>query len=518
MVLTAAQTTAFFEQATQMAIPNATVIALQSEGINNIGDLIDFDKATLTQVADNLRRPGGGGAPLVFGAKSQQRLLAATNLVRYYDTVGRPSTAGNLQWERIMRNFKEQYKALKDKKEADPPDVPKITKALPIIKWTESMLDYLHRIIGGRMIPLAYVVRELVILPAAAPASEQHQPYSTEHGSIEAELIARAPHDHALYRDDNAEFYYKLEEATRGTAYADSIKPFQRAKNGRGDWLALTSQYAGEDKWEMEIKKMDNLLHTRRWKGQSNFLLERHTQQHRNAYVSMTACAQHVDYQLPNEHTRVGYLIDSIKNNDAGLQATLGAIRNDKGATGMRSNFESAVAHLLPMDPVAKQQSAGVKCGSADISNTTADIAGFGAKPGLGKTGVHLRYYKDAEYRKLNKDQQDELREWRKSADYSGKKPNKGVGRPQKQARHEKGALASAVEKEVSKRLTISVTGAPPPSTISLTDDEARAYIMSLLRVAPLPPTVVGATTASTALVKRVTLQSILAKAKSPRG
>jgi hypothetical protein len=182
----------------------------------------------------------------------------------------------------------------------------------------------------------------------------------------------------------------------------------------------------------------------------------------------------------------------------------------------MRSNFESAVAHLLPMNPVAKQRSAGVKRGSADISDTTANIAGFGAKPGLGKTGVHLRYYKDAEYRKLNKDQQDELREWRKKgADYSGKKPNKGAGRPQKQARHGKGALASAVEKEVSKRLTISATGAPPPSTISLTDDEARAYIMSLLKVAPPPPTVVGATTAWTALVKRVTLQSILAKAKS---
>jgi hypothetical protein len=71
MVLPAAQTTAFFKQATQMAIPNVTIIALQNEGINNIGDLIDFDKATLTQVADNLRKPGGGGAPLVFGAKSQ---------------------------------------------------------------------------------------------------------------------------------------------------------------------------------------------------------------------------------------------------------------------------------------------------------------------------------------------------------------------------------------------------------------------------------------------------------------
>jgi hypothetical protein len=155
-------------------------------------------------MADNLRRPGGGGAPLVFGAKSQQRLLVATDLLRYYDTVGRPLISGNIQWDRIMRNFKEQFKALKDKKVADAPDVPKITKALPIIKWTDAMLGYMHRIIGVRMIPLACVVRELVIPPAAAPALEQHQPYSVEHGSIEAELIARASHDHALYRDDNA--------------------------------------------------------------------------------------------------------------------------------------------------------------------------------------------------------------------------------------------------------------------------------------------------------------------------
>jgi hypothetical protein len=98
MVLTAAQTTAFFKQATQMAILHATVIALQNEGIDNNGDLIDFNKAALTQVADNLRRPGGGGAPLVFGgAKSQQRLLVATDLVRYYNTVGRSLTTGNIQ-------------------------------------------------------------------------------------------------------------------------------------------------------------------------------------------------------------------------------------------------------------------------------------------------------------------------------------------------------------------------------------------------------------------------------------
>jgi hypothetical protein len=40
MVLTGAQTTLFFEHADQMAIPNATVVQLEQEGINTVDDLI----------------------------------------------------------------------------------------------------------------------------------------------------------------------------------------------------------------------------------------------------------------------------------------------------------------------------------------------------------------------------------------------------------------------------------------------------------------------------------------------
>jgi len=47
-------------------------------------------------------------------------------------------------------------------------------------------------------------------------------------------LIAPASHeDHTLFRDNNAQVYYFLEEATRGTTFAVSIKPFQRRKDGR---------------------------------------------------------------------------------------------------------------------------------------------------------------------------------------------------------------------------------------------------------------------------------------------
>ena len=137
MPLTAAQTSAFFEDAAQMGIPNATVVQLQVEGIVTVDDLKEFDKDTMEQVTANLRRPPGrvpdpnpgaaAGAtiatpPFPYGAKSQQRLLVATKLVLYYDTVGRNITAGNLQWNPTMQPFSEQMKALIEKKSGDGTD------------------------------------------------------------------------------------------------------------------------------------------------------------------------------------------------------------------------------------------------------------------------------------------------------------------------------------------------------------------------------------------------------------
>ena len=57
MVFMAGQTTAFFENVAQMGIPHATVIQLVEEGIDEVQDLVKFDRDTRTQVADNLRRP-----------------------------------------------------------------------------------------------------------------------------------------------------------------------------------------------------------------------------------------------------------------------------------------------------------------------------------------------------------------------------------------------------------------------------------------------------------------------------
>ncbi len=83
-----------------------------------------------------------------------------------------------------MKNFSEQHKALEDKKGGEEPEVPKTTKALPVVKWTETFRDYLHRVIGVHVIPLACVIRSEANVPATGPQAGG-TPHSAEHGAIE---------------------------------------------------------------------------------------------------------------------------------------------------------------------------------------------------------------------------------------------------------------------------------------------------------------------------------------------
>jgi len=132
MVLTNAQTTAFYEDQAQMNISAETRAQLQLEGLETIDDLLEFDKASIKGIVDNLRSPGGripnpdvnppdGSTicrpPFQIGAKSIMRLEGATKIVRYYETVvGRELTATNMKWQNTIKIFVQHYKALEDKR------------------------------------------------------------------------------------------------------------------------------------------------------------------------------------------------------------------------------------------------------------------------------------------------------------------------------------------------------------------------------------------------------------------
>ena len=86
--------------------------------------------------------------------------------------------------------------------------------------------------------PLACVARATDIVDYAASFMIMDDTcYAEDASSLEEEIIKRASHSHPLFKEDNADIYYILEEATRSTAHSVSIKTFQRKKDGRNAWL-----------------------------------------------------------------------------------------------------------------------------------------------------------------------------------------------------------------------------------------------------------------------------------------
>ena len=189
----------------------------------------------------------------------------------------------------------------------------------------------------------------------------------------------------------------------------------------------------------------------------------------------MQASAEHVQYQLPNEHSRVGFLLEAIQCSYPGLQAAMASIKTDNGPEGMRNNFEATAAHLLPYDPVAKKRSNGQKRGSAQISSVMDPTPTTTKKPSIGKTGVHLRYYKTGEYRNLTNEQKEELKEWRANNSNTFKAGSKKAKKeaPKKTKSSMKKQVASLVEAALNKSVKFD----------DQVNDEEK-YIMSMVQAA----------------------------------
>ena len=429
MAFNAATTTAFFTNAPQMGLTNEARIRLAVEGLATVDDFADFDAKSLETAVDNLRtyiRPipaipevldannnviqaavpaVPGLRPCIITARQLTRLKVAAIAYAYYADIGRTLTPANMNYTNVLRNFYIEYEALIKLTKEDSPDVPILSKNLTPIKWIESFKDYLGRSFGVRNAPLSHVIREDENVPAEATDPLVAGSAFGESGSVIDELVNRLDHAHPLFKTDNASVYSKLDEATRGTIFGATIKPHANRKNGRAAWLSLISSHAGEDKWEKEHKVKLAFLMNQTWNGKS-YSLEKFCGIHRNNFIFLQEAVNHVTFQLPTEHSRVGYLLDNITNQDPDLRAALASIRANNN--NMRDDFEAAVAFLLPVCPYAKSRSDGKKK-SVQISDTRLK------NQSDSETGVDFRWYKPEEFGRLKKNQKKELIKWQNS-------------------------------------------------------------------------------------------------------
>eukprot|EP00957_Ditylum_brightwellii_P167285 12734273-Ditylum_brightwellii.AAC.1 len=108
----------------------------------------------------------------------------------------------------------------------------------------------------------------------------------------------------------------------------------------------------------------DKFLHEKVWNVQMLYSLERFIGHHRGAFIAMKEAVEHVPFQLPNEFTRVGFLLSGITSSDTGLQAAVDSIKSNAdpaSQTSKRHHFKLATNFLQPFCPVLKKFPSGTK-------------------------------------------------------------------------------------------------------------------------------------------------------------
>ena len=145
MVLTAAQTTSFFEDADQMGLTHLTrTISLNSGGIITVGGLAHWKDDEWDQWKNNCKKPEIIPDPanpsniihqttFAISVKSLKRLKAASELIRYYESVSIELTATKIRWP-VIENYEIQRKAIYLRIKQTLPDVPKIGKTTTVTK------------------------------------------------------------------------------------------------------------------------------------------------------------------------------------------------------------------------------------------------------------------------------------------------------------------------------------------------------------------------------------------------
>ena len=480
------QHTQFFTANVQMGLTTTQRVALAREGFINVSDFTDF-KANALKVAFKNVRSGVPGIPMVpavaavtddngdvvqaaipavpavpgiqsvpIPARSTTRLLVASVAYHYYVDTGREVTHAKMHYTNVLHEFNVEWEAMQTMSEQDKPTLPLLSKTNPPLKWCESFKNFLYATFGVRTVPLLYVIRDEVDVPNEEEDPLQAGKAYGRSGSVLEDCILRVSHTHPLFRGDNATVYGYIEEAARGSAYAHTIKPFGRTKNGRAAWLAIVTSHVGINQWEKIERENSTWLINTKWTGKA-YSMENFCSQHRARFQQLQEAAIHLNFQLPNEHTRVGYLLSNVENSNAALQAALANIRQD--TNGMRDEFETAVASLIAVDPFVQNK--------ATKRATPFDISSVSTQHGRGpKTGVDLRWYDLDEFKSLSSAQKDELRVWQKTKDgkkaisnskstfYKNKKKRKTEDNGDKSSKQKNktNARISALEKTVNEQ------------------------------------------------------------------
>ena len=154
--------------------PDAAVTRITYEGITNYDSLVDFDKKSIESLSSTYKDKipettediaNGVTAEVEISGENVSlvsvcRLDVASNIAKYFTSIGKAMTSTNMHYIKVIFNFRierEAYLKLKAEDNPKPPTINNNDKK--VIKLVPIFQDCLSRTYGSRG-PLIYVLRK----------------------------------------------------------------------------------------------------------------------------------------------------------------------------------------------------------------------------------------------------------------------------------------------------------------------------------------------------------------------
>lgn len=230
--------------------------AVNAQGLQSFDAFQGLTDNDIKDICKNVRSPGGmipdpanagqqiPNRGVAMGHLHEKRLRMLNYFVNHLVKIQRPFQVGLATLARLLACWR-----LKEAEDEDVDiDNPEKLKNVDHVRQVLENIDHvLTTRLGANQIPLAYVTRDVVALPAAADDPGFGLP------NLKDELIRRAPHNTETYVADNQAVWNVIRHVTHETNGWSWVQSFARRRDGRGAYLSMKQHYLGES-FQAKIK------------------------------------------------------------------------------------------------------------------------------------------------------------------------------------------------------------------------------------------------------------------------
>ena len=260
-------------------------------GLVDLTSFDTLDKDGVGSLAESLRRRTPVNTRVHVSKGRQDYLLDVSNWVGDFIRRSRQpaipvDAAGNndnAEFERQLGLARSRAKARKHQKEGEAllSEAAKPTKLKDEKNWREfdeELQNYLCTILGVNSVPLAYLKR-LEATPDHATAWDEDQ--------FQEEMIACAPLNGPAYKTDNLTFHLLLWKLIDKEDILSIIRPLQRFRDGRRDYLALHAYMMGPGNVSRRVGTAEALRKNLRYKNERAMKFATFTSKLRTCYTTL---------------------------------------------------------------------------------------------------------------------------------------------------------------------------------------------------------------------------------------